>query len=102
MVSISFSLSKRRPKDTRENILATKEFTVSIVTETIVDAANSTSVESPVNTDEWIISGLNQEPSVIFLVLWHVLRKLNYLSLSDPSKASICSREPHWHGMRSS
>lgn len=69
MVSVSFSLSARRPKDTRENILSTKEFTISIITEDIIEAANSTSVESPANTDEWIISGLTRENSVVFLHL---------------------------------
>lgn len=66
MVSVSFSLSARRPKDTRENIISTKEFTISIVTEGIVEAANSTSVESPADKDEWIISGLTRENSVGF------------------------------------
>ncbi|KAF9566694.1 hypothetical protein CPC08DRAFT_703661 [Agrocybe pediades] len=63
MVSLSFSLSTRRPKDTRNNILATKEFTVSIISEAFAEAANSTSVESPADTDEWIISGLTKEKS---------------------------------------
>ncbi|KJA29049.1 hypothetical protein HYPSUDRAFT_128712 [Hypholoma sublateritium FD-334 SS-4] len=63
MVSVSFSLSTRRPKDTRENILSTKEFTISIITENIIEAANSTSVESPASIDEWIISGLTRENS---------------------------------------
>ncbi|KAF8893838.1 hypothetical protein BD779DRAFT_1503694 [Infundibulicybe gibba] len=64
MISISFNLSPRRPKDTRENILATKEFTVNIISEPIVDAANSTSVESPHDMNEWILSGLTMEPSM--------------------------------------
>lgn len=66
MVSISFSLSTRRPKDTRNNILATQEFTVNIISEAFAEAANATSVESPANTDEWIISGLNKEDAVTF------------------------------------
>jgi len=64
MISLSFSLSTRRPKDTRNNIIATKEFTVSIISEAFAEAANSTSVESPASTDEWLISGLTQENSV--------------------------------------
>ncbi|CAA7259128.1 unnamed protein product [Cyclocybe aegerita] len=63
MLSVSFSLSTRRPKDTRNNILDTKEFTVSIISEAFTEASNSTSVESPANADEWIISGLTREPS---------------------------------------
>ncbi|KAJ3539200.1 hypothetical protein NMY22_g4837 [Coprinellus aureogranulatus] len=65
MLSVSFSLSKRRPKDTRENILSTKQFTVNIISESFVEAANSTSVESPATMDEWILSGLTPEPSAL-------------------------------------
>ncbi|KAF8897036.1 hypothetical protein CPB84DRAFT_1681703 [Gymnopilus junonius] len=65
MVSLSFSLSTRRPKDTRNNILATNEFTVSIISEAFSEAANATSVESPANTNEWIISGLNKENATL-------------------------------------
>lgn len=64
MISLSFSLSKRRPKDTRDNILNSKEFTVSIISEPFVEAANSTSVESSADHDEWIFSGLTKESSV--------------------------------------
>lgn len=66
MISLSFSLSKRRPKDTRDNILNTKEFTVSIISEPFVEAADSTSVESSADHDEWIFSGLTKESSVSF------------------------------------
>ncbi|PFH51553.1 hypothetical protein AMATHDRAFT_142276 [Amanita thiersii Skay4041] len=64
MLSVSFALSRRRPKDTRENILATKEFTVNIISESFVEAANTTSVESPVDMNEWVLSGLTMEPSI--------------------------------------
>ncbi|TEB37629.1 hypothetical protein FA13DRAFT_1726740 [Coprinellus micaceus] len=64
MVSVSFSMSKRRPKDTRDNILSTKQFTVNIISDSFVEAANSTSVESPASMDEWVIGGLTPEPSV--------------------------------------
>ncbi|KAK0461177.1 uncharacterized protein EV420DRAFT_1477994 [Desarmillaria tabescens] len=57
MLSISFSLSSRRKKDTRENVLATKEFTVNIISQAFVEAANITSVESS-EADEWVLSGL--------------------------------------------
>jgi len=63
MVSIAFSLSPRRPKDTRENILNTKEFTVNIISESFAEAANATAVESPADVNEWIVSGLTMEPS---------------------------------------
>ncbi|KIL66277.1 hypothetical protein M378DRAFT_75336 [Amanita muscaria Koide BX008] len=64
LLAVSFTLSDRRPKDTRENILATKEFTVSIISEPFVEAANSTSVESPAEVDEWVLSGLTMAASV--------------------------------------
>ncbi|KAJ3802967.1 hypothetical protein GGU11DRAFT_763368 [Lentinula aff. detonsa] len=63
LLSVSFNLSPRRPKDTRENILATKEFTVNIISEHFIEAANATAVEAPADVDEWIISGLTMEPS---------------------------------------
>ena len=63
MISISFTLSPRRPKDTRENILATKEFVVNIISEPFVEAANATCVEAPEEVDEWRVSGLGMVPS---------------------------------------
>ena len=68
LLSVSLSLSPRKPKDTRENILATKEFTVNIINEPFVEAANVCSVEAPPEIDEWIVSGLTPEPSVGFLI----------------------------------
>ncbi|KAL0571154.1 hypothetical protein V5O48_010809 [Marasmius crinis-equi] len=63
LLSVSFNLPTRRPKDTRENILSTREFTVNIISENFVEAANSCSVEAPASVDEWIVSGLTMEPS---------------------------------------
>ncbi|TFK74595.1 hypothetical protein BDN72DRAFT_759620 [Pluteus cervinus] len=63
IISLSFSIPSKRPKDTRENILATKEFTVNIVTESLVQAINATSAEAPAHVDEWVLSGLSQGPS---------------------------------------
>ncbi|PBK74453.1 hypothetical protein ARMSODRAFT_1081376 [Armillaria solidipes] len=62
MLSISFSLSSRRKKDTRENVLSTKEFTVNMISQAFVEAANITSVEAS-EVDEWVLSGLTMEPS---------------------------------------
>jgi flavin reductase (DIM6/NTAB) family NADH-FMN oxidoreductase RutF len=64
LLSISFNLSPKKPKDTRENILATKEFVVNIVSEAFIEAANSASVEAPSDVNEWTWSGLTMEPSV--------------------------------------
>ncbi|KAF9244929.1 hypothetical protein BU15DRAFT_41526, partial [Melanogaster broomeanus] len=61
LLSVSFSLPPSRPKDSRENILTTKEFTVSIISEPFVEAANVTSVEADVN--EWELSGLTMARS---------------------------------------
>ena len=64
IVSVSFRLSPGVPKNTRDNILATKEFVVNLISEPFVEAANETSVEAPADVSEWDISGLTQEPSV--------------------------------------
>ncbi|KAI0268681.1 hypothetical protein BC834DRAFT_821058 [Gloeopeniophorella convolvens] len=64
VVSISFTLSPGRPKDTRDNILATREFVVNLISEPYVEAANATSVEAPSDVSEWEVSGLSQEPSL--------------------------------------
>ncbi|KAF5380567.1 hypothetical protein D9615_004485 [Tricholomella constricta] len=63
LISVSFRLTPARPKDSRENILANKEFTVSIISEPLVEAANASSVEAPADVDEWILSGLTMVPS---------------------------------------
>ncbi|KAJ7770146.1 flavoprotein oxygenase [Mycena maculata] len=65
LLSISCSLSQKRSKDTRENICATKEFTVSIVSEALAEAANCTAAEAPASVDEWILSGLTPAPSTL-------------------------------------
>ncbi|KAI0689971.1 hypothetical protein BC835DRAFT_1366702 [Cytidiella melzeri] len=64
LLSISFTLSTSRPKDTRENILAMKQFTVNLISEPFVEAANACSVEAPAHINEWIVCGLTPEPSV--------------------------------------
>jgi hypothetical protein len=64
IVSVSFKLAPRISKNTRDNILATKEFVVNLISEPFVEAANETSVEAPADVSEWDISGLTQEPSV--------------------------------------
>ena len=69
LLSISFNIPSKRPKDTRENILATNEFTVNIISEPFVEAANATSVEAPDSLDEWGISGLTMADSVSICLL---------------------------------
>lgn len=36
MITVAFTLSPSRPKDTRENIIATREFVVNIISEPYV------------------------------------------------------------------
>lgn len=50
-------------KDTLRNIRATGEFTVSMVTESLAEAANVTSVDAPPGVDEYAVAGLTPEPS---------------------------------------
>ncbi|KAJ6499971.1 hypothetical protein C8R47DRAFT_1109807 [Mycena vitilis] len=65
LLSVSFSLSQKRLKDTRENIATTKEFTVNIVSENFSEAVNSSAAEAPAAVDEWILSGLTKAPSTL-------------------------------------
>jgi len=64
VISISFSLPLKRPKDTLQNILSTKQFTTNIISEPFLEAANVTSVEAPAEIDEWRLSGLTMAPSI--------------------------------------
>ncbi|KAI0028384.1 hypothetical protein K488DRAFT_89787 [Vararia minispora EC-137] len=64
LVMISCTIPRNRPKDTRENILSTKEFVLNLISEPFIEAANSCSVEAPAYVDEWIVSGLKGMPSV--------------------------------------
>ncbi|EPQ57493.1 hypothetical protein GLOTRDRAFT_127846 [Gloeophyllum trabeum ATCC 11539] len=65
LISIAFTLPQVKPKDTRDNIKATKEFTVNIISEPWIEAANVCSVDAPPEIDEWILSGLTRVPSDI-------------------------------------
>ena len=44
--------------------MALKEFTVNIISEPFIEAANSCAVEAPDYVDEWVVSGLTPLPSV--------------------------------------
>ena len=67
MLSISFAFFMGIGKNTCDNILDTKEFTVSLISEPFLEAANSTSIDAPPSVDEWIVSGLTPAPSVRFV-----------------------------------
>jgi flavin reductase (DIM6/NTAB) family NADH-FMN oxidoreductase RutF len=53
----------RRLKDTAKNILATKEFTVSLVSEAIAEAMNVTCIDAPPGTSELKLAGLETAAS---------------------------------------
>ncbi|KAF9813689.1 hypothetical protein IEO21_05405 [Rhodonia placenta] len=65
MVGVSFAIFQGIGKNTRDNILATKTFTVNIISEPFLDAANATSIDAPPEVDEWVVSGLTPEPSTL-------------------------------------
>lgn len=50
-------------KDTARNILATGEFVVNLVPESLVEAMNVTAVDAPVGVDELALAGLETVPS---------------------------------------
>ena len=73
MVGVSFAIFRGIGKDTRDNILETKTFTVNIISEPFLDAANACSIDAPKHVDEWLVSGLTPEPSVSLLMICFTL-----------------------------
>jgi flavin reductase (DIM6/NTAB) family NADH-FMN oxidoreductase RutF len=64
MVSIQNNPAGRDgKKDTAFNILQTKEFCVSIISEPFVEASNYTAIDTPPGTDEWALAGLTKKQS---------------------------------------
>jgi flavin reductase (DIM6/NTAB) family NADH-FMN oxidoreductase RutF len=53
-----------KPKDTLNNVRATNEFVVNIVTEELINAMNATSIEGPPDLNEFEFAGLTLTPSV--------------------------------------
>ncbi|KAA1476791.1 hypothetical protein DENSPDRAFT_843875 [Dentipellis sp. KUC8613] len=66
LLSISFTWSRdgANAKDTRHNIVRTKQFVVNLISEPFIEAANATAVDAPPEFDEWKVAGLTPEPSV--------------------------------------
>ncbi|QDS77504.1 hypothetical protein FKW77_000444 [Venturia effusa] len=62
LFTIGFAGGYDRAKDTLKNILETKECSMNIISEHILEAANSTSINSPYGTSEWVLSGLTPGP----------------------------------------
>jgi flavin reductase (DIM6/NTAB) family NADH-FMN oxidoreductase RutF len=52
-------------KDSLENVRASGEFVINIVTETLAEAMNTTSVEVPPGVDEFKLAGLTAVPSAV-------------------------------------
>ncbi|KAF8135703.1 hypothetical protein EV363DRAFT_1126005, partial [Boletus edulis] len=63
LLSISFAVTSQKTEETRANIMATKEFTVSLVSEPFVEAANAISTDAPEHVDMWALSGLTMAGS---------------------------------------
>ncbi|KAJ3041323.1 hypothetical protein HK097_002293, partial [Rhizophlyctis rosea] len=55
---VGFASSLANPRDSLRNLLATKECTINIISETFLEAANSTSINAPYGVSEWDVSGL--------------------------------------------
>ncbi|KAF9219031.1 hypothetical protein BS17DRAFT_798359 [Gyrodon lividus] len=64
LVSIACSNGPVRVHDTTNNVRATKEFTVNIISEPWAEQANITSIDAPESFSEWPLSGLTKEPSI--------------------------------------
>lgn len=64
MLMASFSPREGRPKDTLANIMATREFVVSLVTEELGEQMNCTSGNYPPDVDEFQVANLTPVPSV--------------------------------------
>lgn len=97
IITISTYTRGDAPKDTAKNIIDTKEFTVNIIAEPFVEAANFTSVEAPAEVDEWVGSGLTREPSVSNRVILSVLRRKRDL---DHGQTASRTRKRVQYGMR--
>ncbi|GEQ70195.1 hypothetical protein JCM33374_g3871 [Metschnikowia sp. JCM 33374] len=108
--TLGFSGGKGNPKDTCRNILETEELTINIISEWFVEAANYTSINSPLGVDEWKLSGLTplasekvKPPHVAesaFSIEAKLIHSHEWKSKSDPSRATgtLCIVEGvHFH-----
>lgn len=60
---IGIASSMAEAKDTLRNIIDTKEAVINIISEPILEAANSTSINAPFGAPEWDVSGLTRDYS---------------------------------------
>lgn len=60
---VGFTSGIESAKDTLRNLIDTKECVINVISESFVEAANSTSIDAPYGTSEWDISGLTPDYS---------------------------------------
>lgn len=60
---LGFSGDFDSSKDTYKNLSETGELTINIISEWFIEAANYTSIDAPLEVNEWELSGLTQLPS---------------------------------------
>ncbi|RXK42549.1 hypothetical protein M231_00103 [Tremella mesenterica] len=63
VISVAMNPGGKGLKDTAVNIKETGEFTLNIISEPFLEAANYTSIDAPRDIDEWKLSGLTQHKS---------------------------------------
>lgn len=96
--TIGFSGGRGNPKDTCKNILDTEECTINIISEWFVEAANYCAINSPIDVDEWKLSGLTPLESTkvkpqhvaesAFSVEGKLIASHEWKSKSDPTRAT--------------
>lgn len=67
--------------------MKTKQFTVNIISEPFVEAANMCSIEAPSDVDEWVVSGLTPVPSVRIAPLGPLVFS-QFAYVTEPSRSS--------------
>lgn len=63
MFIVGFSSRPGRVKDTYRNLKETGECVINTVSENMIEAVNSTSIDAPYGVSEWDVSGLHEAPS---------------------------------------
>ena len=65
LLTIGFAGGFDKAKDTLRNLRETEECTVNIISEHMLEAANSCSINAPYPTSEWTLSGLTPAPTAV-------------------------------------
>ncbi|KAI9726447.1 MAG: hypothetical protein M1828_001269 [Chrysothrix sp. TS-e1954] len=65
LLTIGFAGGFDKAKDTLRNLRETEECTVNIISEHMLEAANSCSINAPYPASEWTLSGLTPAPSSV-------------------------------------